>query len=185
MSYRTRVPAVVLLDSGEVAEVGEEQLRRGAFRLFAPRSAEEVRGHLARRGFVDVPSLPKGEEYSMAKEVLEPWELHVRLYRGAGGTFLEGEVEVSRRFVGHLSAGARAPVVYEVCSALSGLCDEPLLQHKPSGRWVAAVLSDQEVVLHPPPLTKWSTLALAASLLVLAGLFGFVLRRLWSPPLLA
>lgn len=172
VDYRTRVPAVVVLDGGEVVEVDASDLR-----LFVPCSVEEVRGHLTAGGFADALSLPKGEEYSMSKELAPPWELHVRLYRVDGGALLEGEVEVRRAFLEHLSSGARTSVIYEVISAVRGLCSEPLLQHGPSGKWVAAVLSDREVVLRPPSLTKWSTLALAVLSLALAGLLGLSLFR--------
>ncbi|MCX8204627.1 MAG: hypothetical protein N3H31_03155 [Candidatus Nezhaarchaeota archaeon] len=178
-SYRTRVPARVRLDDGRVVEVSGEELRRGAFMLFAPLHVEHLRRRLLLSGFTDAPSMPRGERYSMVKPLHEPWELHVRLYEGRGGSFIEGEVEVGRRYVEHLSVGGSLPVVYEVVLAISQPYGDLYLLHKPSGRWVAEVLDSREVVLHPPrSLTEWRSLALAALGLLIAGLAAYALGKL-------
>lgn len=70
---------------------------RGILRLYVPPSLiDKLNDHLRKKGFFNaIPSLPKGEKYSLSK-IIEPlWELHIRIYPNG---FIEAEVEVSRDY---------------------------------------------------------------------------------------
>ncbi len=121
---------------------------------------ERVREVLLKEGFRE-PLLQlrrEGQVFGMVKELSDTLEVHVRAY--ADGS-LDAEVEVSRRFLEHLTAGSEpAPELLAGVLRRHGI--ECEVTRHPAGE-----------VHAPVTLTPWKPLAAVAALLLLP----LILRR--------
>ena len=162
MTYETLIPHRFVLDDGETVILSSkdvESMKKPLFSIYIPKSPEKIREHLIYRGFLEAePSFNKGEVYGLRRLLKHPWELHIRIYENG---FLEGEVEVRREYLEHLSR-RRVFVVYEIYDYTKVLSDL-FLFYKPKRRWVAKIISNFVVRLDPPErLTPWKPIVVIA-----------------------
>lgn len=177
--YVTLVPRTFVLGSGKevtlaARDVEERLTKETLFRLWVP-DVEAVRKYLVEeQGFeAAVPSVPKGERYSLRKPLSDEWELHVRLY---GDGFADAEVEVRREYFEHLAR--RLNVVYEAFEYYRGAYDRLHVWYAPEREWVVGVRDHFEVRLRrPDSLTPWAPVVLGIVAAALA-VTSYALSRL-------
>jgi len=119
--------------------------------------------------------VPKGEKYSLVRRLIEPWELHVRIYESG---FIESEVEVSRDYIEHLGE-YRVYVVYELFNFYSKVYDRLHILYKPRNRWVVKVWDNLRIRVKPPKLlTPWKPIAVGVGVAIAVGLLTYALAKL-------
>ncbi len=174
----TVIPRTFILESGDVVvltarDVEERLVRDTVFRLWVP-DIEVVYRHLVdRQGFESaVPSMNRGEKYSLRKVLSDVWELHLRLYDDG---FIDAEVEVRREYLEHLTS-KRLNVVYEAFEYYRDVYDKLHLWYVPAGKWIIRIIDHLNVKLRvPDTLTPWKPIVLG---IVAAGLFIYALSKL-------
>lgn len=165
--YETLIPQKFVLDNGKIVSLTSkdvESMKEPLFLIYIPKSPQEIYEYLKGRGFVDAKlAVKKGEVFSLRRLLDHPWELHVRIYKNG---FVDGEVEVRREFIEHLSR-RRLFVVYEIYDHVKDICNLHIL-YKPEGRWVVRIETNFVVRLDPPEkLTPWKPLVICLSLATL------------------
>jgi len=180
--YELLYPRRVLLeDGGEVIISEEEQKQEDTLLVYVP-SIYGFRDFLVSQGFSVVsPSTPMGEEFSLSKIVVEPWEHHIRGFRDG---FVSSHVEVSRAYLEHLSSSVkvRSPVVYETLEYALAFMNRAHLMYRPSGKWVSGVLENYRVRLEAPDeLTAWRPLVTLGLALGAMGVLAYLSGKLSKP----
>jgi len=173
-SYETLIPRKFVLDSGELVCLNANDVtstNTPLFLLYTPEKPKILYRYLKAKGFEDAkPSKYKRELFSVRKPIDKVWELHIRIYRNG---FLEGEVEVRREYLEHLSK-RRSFVVYEIYEWTKDLCSDLYIFYKPRRRWIVRIIDNFVVRLDPPSvLTPWKPIAVGVSALLLT-----ILRKL-------
>ncbi len=125
-----------------------------------------VREALLAEGFRDtvLQIYRKGQVFGLVKPLNETLEVHVRAYRDGS---LDAEVEVSRKYIEHLTAGSEPAV-----EILTGV----LRKHGIPYRVVRPPAGGTLTALSPGRLTPWKPFAAAALMLVVLPL----LVRCWK-----
>lgn len=177
-AYVTIIPRKFILESGNLvvlnaSDVEEKLVESTLFRLWVP-DVEGVYKYLTeKQGFeVAIPSIPKGEKYSLKRTLSDIWELHMRLYRDG---FIDAEVEVRREFVEHLTP-RRLNVIYEAFEYYRDIYDKLHVWYVSSHGWITSVIEHFQVKLREPKtLTPWKPIVLG---IVATGLFTYALSKL-------
>jgi len=180
VQYETYLPRTVRLEDGSIITVSGEEAIQGAFSLYIPPvHLDELARHLTSKGFEAAGvSLGKGEKYNLRIVVQEPWELHVRIY---GSGLVEGEVEVKREYIEHLSPW-RSSVIYEVFQFYQDFYPTLHILYKPKGLYVVRVIDHYRVELKPPEsLTLWKPIVIGGVLIGVLGLIAYFLSKLEKP----
>ena len=179
--YVTYLPRTVELEDGSRAILAEEEVLRGVYRLYVPKSLiDKLYDYLQRKGFSNtIPSFPKGEKYSLSKIIEPPWELHIRIYHNG---FIEAEVEVSRDYFEHLDSNYRVPVIYEAYEYYREFYNKLHIYDTNREKWVIRVIDHYQVaVKHPETLTPWKPVIVTAVIIALLGLSAYALASLSKP----
>ncbi|MGC9227737.1 hypothetical protein [Caldivirga sp.] len=181
--YETYIPRRFMLNDGSVvdlkaADIEETVSKEPLFQLYVPPDrVDEVYRVLLTEGFreTQLRVLKEGERYSLVKRLIDPWELHVRIYYNG---LIESEVEVSREYLEHLG-DYRVYVVYEAFNYYSKAYDKLHMLYKPSGRWVVGVVDHVRIrVLPPKTLTPWKPIVAAAGFFAVTGVLLYALSKL-------
>ncbi len=181
--YETVIPRKFILDDGSIVELKADEVRKRICRepLFLlyvpPTQVDNVYRALLSHGFREESLLRvyKGEKYSLVKKLVDPWELHVRIYENG---MIESEVEVSRDYVEHLG-DSRIYVVYETFNYYSQVYNKLHILYKQPDRWVIKVIDHFHIKIRPPKtLTPWKPIVITAAILTTIGLLTYALSRL-------
>ena len=105
MSISVRYPLEVKLQDGSAIRTDKDTWTDRHLVVETDRSEEDVRNVLSKEGFKETRlEYPKSGRlgHGMIKE-FEDWQVHVRLFRHGKNIQIDGEVEVSRKYVEHLT----------------------------------------------------------------------------------
>ena len=112
-----------------------------------------------------------------AKSLSKPWEMHVRLVdiHQQGLIAIRGEVEVSRRYVQHLSS-IRCPVIYELESILKKHSIEYRIWNSKVRDYISQIIEDHQIRLLAPrlPAMPWRLMACVVMALVAGNALKFL-----------
>ncbi len=112
-----------------------------------------------------------------AKSLSKPWEMHVRLVdiQQQGLIAIRGEVEVSRRYVQHLSS-IRCPVIYELESILKKHSIEYRIWNSKVRDYISQIIEDHQIRLLAPrlPAMPWRLMACVVMALVAGTALKFL-----------
>ena len=112
-----------------------------------------------------------------AKSLSKPWEMHVRLVdiHQQGLIAIRGEVEVSRRYVQHLSS-IRCPVIYELESILKKHSIEYRIWNSKVRDYISQIIEDHQIRLLAPrlPAMPWRLMACVVMALVAGTALKFL-----------
>ena len=88
-----------------------------------------------------------------AKSLSKPWEMHVRLVdiQQQGLIAIRGEVEVSRRYIQHLTS-VRCPVIYELESILKKHSIEYRIWNSKVRDYISQIIDNHQITLLAPRL---------------------------------
>lgn len=183
--YITVIPRTILLEDRKIITLEWSNVCKTdepLFRLYVPPtsiSADKLRLGLKEKGFTDVGlSVCKGEKYSLRKILVEPWELHMRIF--ADG-FIEAEVEIKREYLEHLEP-RRCIILYEAYQAYADIYPNLHILHTPTGKWITGILEHYQVCISPPRgLTPWKPMVAITSIIGTIGLIAFALNMLNRP----
>lgn len=98
-------PLEVTLEDGTTIRTNEETWQERHLVIETDRSERDVRNMLYKEGFKETSmEYPKSGRlgHGMVKE-FKNWQVHVRLYRHNDNIQIDGEVEVSKKYVEHLT----------------------------------------------------------------------------------
>ena len=90
-----------------------------------------------------------------AKSLSKPWEMHVRLVdiHQQGLIAIRGEVEVSRRYIQHLTS-VRCPVIYELESILKKHSIEYRIWNSKVRDYISQIIDDHQITLSCSTLAR-------------------------------
>lgn len=112
-----------------------------------------------------------------AKSLSKPWEMHVRLIdiHQQGLIAIKGEVEVSRRYIQHLTS-VRCPVIYELESILKKHSIEYRIWNSKVRDYIAQIVDDHQIRLLGPrlPAMPWKVMAFVVMTLVATTTLKFL-----------
>lgn len=112
-----------------------------------------------------------------AKSLSKPWEMHVRLVdiHQQGLIAIRGEVEVSRRYVQHLSS-IRCPVIYELESILKKHSIEYRIWNSKVRDYISQIIEDHQIRLLAPrlPAMPWRLMACVVMALIAGTALKFL-----------
>ncbi len=151
-------PKKVELENGKTILIDKEKIHdENLFYLEYPEKyTDRIAINLIKNGFKDAtPSIYKGEKYSMSKQLLFPWELHMRLFHHReGNARIYAHVEIARKYFEHLFL--IQPAYYEPFKFYSGVYKEFKPVYGPENSIVKKVISNYNVELQPPDnLIEW------------------------------
>jgi hypothetical protein len=116
-----------------------------------------------------------------AKSLSKPWEMHVRLVdiHQQGLIAIRGEVEVSRRYVQHLSS-IRCPVIYELESILKKHSIEYRIWNSKVRDYISQIIEDHQIRLLAPslPAMPWRLMACVVMTLTMCTTLKFL--EIWK-----
>lgn len=116
-----------------------------------------------------------------AKTLSKPWEMHVRLIdlQQQGLIALKGEVEVSRRYIQHLTS-VRSPVIYELESILKKHRIEYRIWNEKVRDYISQIIDDHQIRLLAPrlPAVPWKGMACFAMTVAMCTSLKFF--GIWS-----
>jgi hypothetical protein len=116
-----------------------------------------------------------------AKSLSKPWEMHVRLVdiHQQGLIAIRGEVEVSRRYVQHLSS-IRCPVIYELESILKKHSIEYRIWNSKVRDYISQIIEDHQIRLLAPrlPAMPWRLMACVVMTLAMCTTLKFL--EIWK-----
>ena len=111
-----------------------------------------------------------------AKSLSKPWEMHVRLIdiHQQGLIAIKGEVEVSRRYIQHLTS-VRCPVIYELESILKKHSIEYRIWNSKVRDYISQIVEDHQIRLPGPrlPAMPWKVMAFVVMTLTVCTTLKF------------
>jgi hypothetical protein len=110
----------------------------------------------------------------LAKRLVKPWEMHVRLFDMEQGMIaIQAEVEISRKYIQHIRS-VRAPVIYELESILKKHQIEYKIWNDKVRDYITRVIDNHEIKLVAPTIPiSWKHMAAYASSLAVVYLLKF------------
>lgn len=177
---------ITLQDGRRVHITKEETINEEYFSLLVPtKKIDEIASKLkSEDGFSDAfPAFNKGEDFSISKVILHPWELHLRLYReSAQPPFgkIQGHIEVSREYFEHFNLVQ--PVIYEPFEFYRKFFSNFVVWCKPYNNWVSSIDENYKITLQGPSgLTPWKpVVATVAAVGIFAGIL-YAIDKLSEP----
>jgi hypothetical protein len=116
-----------------------------------------------------------------AKSLSKPWEMHVRLVdiHQQGLIAIRGEVEVSRRYIQHLTS-VRCPVIYELESILKKHSIEYRIWNSKVRDYISQIIDDHQIRLLAPrlPAMPWKVMACVSMSLAVCTTLKFL--EIWK-----
>ena len=116
-----------------------------------------------------------------AKSLSKPWEMHVRLVdiHQQGLIAIRGEVEVSRRYIQHLTS-VRCPVIYELESILKKHSIEYRIWNSKVRDYISQIIDDHQITLLAPrlPAMPWKIMGFVIMTLALCTTLKFL--EIWK-----
>jgi hypothetical protein len=116
-----------------------------------------------------------------AKSLSKPWEMHVRLVdiHQQGLIAIRGEVEVSRRYIQHLTS-VRCPVIYELESILKKHSIEYRIWNSKVRDYISQIIDDHQITLLAPrwPAIPWKIMGFVVMTLALCTTLKFL--EIWK-----
>lgn len=171
-------PRYITLSNGKRVLIQKNQLNdEEIFSLLVPTGKIDklVKNLKSMYGFEDAtPSIPKGEDYSISRIILHPWELHLRLYYNSKQPpfgRIQAHFEVSREYFEHL--GVVQPVIYEPFDFYKDLFPEFVVLYNPENAFISSIDENYKITLNGPgSLTPWKPVVASV---VAVGLFAGIL----------
>ncbi|HET6730497.1 MAG TPA: hypothetical protein VFH04_02750 [Nitrososphaeraceae archaeon] len=112
-----------------------------------------------------------------AKTLSKPWEMHVRLIdvHQQGLIALKGEVEISRRYIQHLTS-VRCPVIYELESILKKHSIEYRIWNTKVRDYISQIIDNHQIKLLAPrlPAMPWKAMAFLCLTLAICTTFKYL-----------
>ena len=116
-----------------------------------------------------------------AKSLSKPWEMHVRLVdiHQQGLIAIRGEVEVSRRYIQHLTS-VRCPVIYELESILKKHSIEYRIWNSKVRDYISQIIDDHQITLFAPrlPAMPWKIMGFVVMTLAMCTTLKFL--EIWK-----
>jgi len=116
-----------------------------------------------------------------AKSLSKPWEMHVRLVdiHQQGLIAIRGEVEVSRRYIQHLTS-VRCPVIYELESILKKHSIEYRIWNSKVRDYISQIIDDHQITLFAPrlPAMPWKIMGFVVMTLAMSTTLKFL--EIWK-----
>jgi len=116
-----------------------------------------------------------------AKSLSKPWEMHVRLVdiHQQGLIAIRGEVEVSRRYIQHLTS-VRCPVIYELESILKKHRIEYRIWNSKVRDYISQIIDDHQITLFAPrlPAMPWKIMGFVVMTLAMCTTLKFL--EIWK-----
>lgn len=112
----------------------------------------------------------------LAKRLVKPWEMHVRLFDMQQGRIaIQAEVEISRKYIQHIRS-VRAPVIYELEQILKKHQIEYKIWNAKIRDYITRVIDNHEIKLVAPslPAISWKHMIGYAVCLSVAYLLKFL-----------
>ena len=116
-----------------------------------------------------------------AKSLSKPWEMHVRLVdiHQQGLIAIRGEVEVSRRYIQHLTS-VRCPVIYGLESILKKHSIEYRIWNSKVRDYISQIIDDHQITLFAPrlPAMPWKIMGFVVMTLAMCTTLKFL--EIWK-----
>ena len=145
-----------------------------------PTTAKSIELMLTSEGFKKVKLENKMTSQigiGFAKSLSKPWEMHVRLsdIHQQGLIAIKGEVEVSRRYIQHLTS-VRCPVIYELESILKKHSIEYRIWNSKVRDYISQIVDDHQIRLLGPrlPAMPWKVMAFVVMTLIASTTLKFL-----------
>lgn len=180
-------PSYITLQGGKRVHLSKKDiLDEEYFSLLVPTKViDEIATKLKNEeGFKDAfPAFDKGEDYSVSKVLLNPWELHIRLYHDSiQNQFgkIQAHIEVSREYLEHFHLVQ--PVIYEPFEFYRKVFSEFVVWCNPYGNWVSSIDENYKITLQGPnSLTPWKPIVVTvAAVGIFAGIL-YAIDKLSKP----
>lgn len=180
-------PRYITLQDGKRVYIPKDNIQdEDYFSLLVPTGKiDEIASKLKiEEGFKNaVPAIPKGEDYSISKVILNPWELHLRLYHDSTQPpfgKIQGHFEVSREYFEHFLAVQ--PVIYEPFEFYRKFYSNFVIWCNPYNNWVSSIDENYKISLQGPnTLTPWKpVVATVAAVGIFAGII-YAIDKLSGP----
>jgi hypothetical protein len=145
---------------------------------------DDIIGTLTSEGFKKVKLENKTTSQigsGFAKSLSKPWEMHVRLVdiHQQGLIAIRGEVEVSRRYIQHLTS-VRCPVIYELESILKKHSIEYRIWNSKVRDYISQIIDDHQITLFAPrlPAMPWKIMGFVVMTLAMCTTLKFL--EIWK-----
>jgi hypothetical protein len=145
---------------------------------------DDIIGTLTSEGFKKVKLENKMASQigsGFAKSLSKPWEMHVRLVdiHQQGLIAIRGEVEVSRRYIQHLTS-VRCPVIYELESILKKHSIEYRIWNSKVRDYISQIIDDHQIRLLAPrlPAMPWKVMGFVAVTLAMCTTLKYL--EIWK-----
>ena len=169
MPLSTRYPEIIQLEDGTRIQLTKDSWKTRQLVVVYDGTEDEIRDAFASEGFDDaVLEVRKTGQlgHGMIKQNSD-WQIHIRLFPHGECIELDGEKEVSSRYVEHVNHGW-IPAIEECVEILSRYAGGARLYHKGLKQYVQRIISTSVVPL-PDPATKTQVTSVVTGLLLLAG----------------
>ncbi len=157
--------------------IHREEVELDHLSLMVKTKKDEIVRALLQEGFKAVKlenKKPNQIGCGMTKKLAKPWEMHVRLFDMHGRIAIQGEVEISRRYIQHIRS-VRSPVIYELESILAKHKIEYQIWNAKIRDYITKVIDNHEIKLQAPrlPPISWKHMVGYATSLSIVYLFKF------------
>jgi hypothetical protein len=143
---------------------------------------DEIINTLIQEGFKKVKfenRKPGQIGHGFAKRLKKPWEMHIRLLEiNQGLIALQGEVEISRKYIQHIGS-VRCPVVYEIESILKKHKIEYKIWNSKVRDYITHVVDNHQIILNSPKIPAMPWILMIVSGCLIAILHGFKFLRIF------
>jgi len=140
---------------------------------------DEIINTLIEEGFKKVKfenKKPGQIGHGFAKKLKKPWEMHIRLLEiNQGLIALQGEVEISRKYIQHIRS-VRCPVVYEIESILQKHKIEYKIWNSKVRDYITHVIDNHNITLNSPklPAMPWLLMIFSGCVIATMHLLKFL-----------
>ncbi|QGA68934.1 hypothetical protein [Sulfolobus sp. E11-6] len=174
----TYLPSEVVYFDGTSAILPSDYvIKEGNLRLFVPKSKiDDIVNALKSSGFHEEKlEFYKGEKYSLAMNIYNIWDLHIRIYEDG---FIDAHFEVGREYLEHLNYYT-IPSIYEPFEFYRNAYNKLHIFDSGTKKWIKEVRNNYLVKLEPPQtLTAWKPIAVIGGVLAGIGIIAYALSRL-------
>jgi len=140
---------------------------------------DEIINTLIEEGFKKVKfenKKPGQIGHGFAKKLKKPWEMHIRLLEiNQGLIALQGEVEISRKYIQHIRS-VRCPVVYEIESILQKHKIEYKIWNSKVRDYITHVIDNHNITLSSPklPAMPWLLMMFSGCVIAVMHMLKFL-----------
>ncbi|MDR4510874.1 MAG: hypothetical protein MRJ93_04110 [Nitrososphaeraceae archaeon] len=177
--FLTSYPRKIGILKGLQDSIKLEDIQLDHLSLMVRIKKDEIINTLIEEGFKKVKfenKKPGQIGHGFAKKLKKPWEMHIRLLEiNQGLIALQGEVEISRKYIQHIRS-VRCPVVYEIESILQKHKIEYKIWNSKVRDYITHVIDNHNITLNSPklPAMPWLLMIFSGCVIATMHLLKFL-----------